>query len=98
MAFPRTSVVDALGNATSFTYNAAGELVRTVDALGLAAQPSITVDVDVIDLGYRIVRRGQGQGLGNRRIVGDVEFRFQSNSLSSAGRYTGELMITVNFL
>lgn len=68
--------------------------------LGLTSQPTTTVDVVVQDLGTRIVRHGQGQGQGQGRqdIVGDVEFRFQSASLVAAGRYSGDLLITVTFL
>jgi hypothetical protein len=63
------------------------------DTLGLGAQPTTTVGVILIDLGYRIRRQGRRQ-----IIEGDVEFRFQSASLSAPGLYTGELLITVNFL
>ena len=65
-----------------------------LDALGLTAQPATSVDVLLIDLGYRITSLP-----GNRwDIEGDLEFRFQTASLSAAGRYAGELLITVNFL
>lgn len=65
----------------------------TLDTLGLTAQPATTVEVMLIDLGYRIRPQGNGQV-----IEGDVEFRFQTASLRAAGLYSGELLITVNFL
>jgi len=65
-----------------------------LDALGLTAQPATSVDVLLIDLGYRITLL-QGNSWD---IEGDLEFRFQTASLSAAGRYAGELLITVNFL
>ncbi len=68
------------------------------DTLGLTTQPATTVDVVLTDLGSRVTRPGGGGARGPYDIEGDVEFRFQSASLSAAGVYSGELVITVNFL
>ena len=62
--------------------------------LGSRANPSTTVDVDVVGLGVQTTLRPQGQ----MDVEEDVEFRFQSVSLQESGRYSGDLLITVNFL
>lgn len=63
------------------------------NALGHRTNPSSTVGVQAYSTGTTIRIAGP-----NMFVQGDAEFVFDSTTLETPGRYTGELLITVNFL